>query len=411
MKLNWEFKYMLKEKRSWFKFFVGMMVGLLLCGLYFFFSKNTIFEEPFFTPETIKNLVSVLKVEEKVLPTEITVISVGDIFMHDTHINAGYDKTTKKYNFDSVFEATKKYFQEADVSTTWLGATYSPKGPYLGYPLFKSPVELIDTLQNIGLDVAFRTNHTMDFGVKGLNETSQILKEHNITQVAGYATQEESKEFYIYQKNNLRVAFLGYIYGMNGLPIPEPWMINLIDLEKIKADIIKAKTQADFVVVGLHYGTEYERFPNKWQKEVAQQVADFGADMIIASHPHVIQTVDSLTSADGRNVFVAYGLGNFYCGQRFKYTDAGVILRYVISKEGDTTRLKEVSYIPTWVAEYRESGKLKFQILPSKEYIQKYDDKQAAFLTQSNYQRLKQTYQETVEHINNPAINFVEFKN
>jgi|GEM_PF-795995 len=393
------------------KYVAGSGIFLLLVCFFFFINKNTILEESYSYIERVKDVIS-LSPEEKKDPTktEAVIISVGDIFMHDTNINSGYDKTTKKYNFDSVFEVTKKYFQEADVSTTWLGATYSPKGPYLGYPLFKSPVELIDTLQNIGLDVAFRTNHTMDFGVKGLNETSAILKEHQINQVAGYSSEAESKQIYIYQKNDLKIAFLGYIYGMNGLPIPEPWMINLIEMNKIKDDIIKAKTQADFVVVGLHYGTEYERFPNKWQKEVAQQVADAGADMIIASHPHVIQTVDELITTDGRKVFVAYGLGNFYCGQRFKYTDAGVILRYVIEKDGATTSLKEVKYIPTWVAEYREQGKLKYQVLPSKKFIDLYDKREAAFLSVANYNRLKQTYQETVEHLDKPEIGFVEYQ-
>ena len=386
---------------------VVIAFGLISIGI-FYFSTNT--TSPAMEAIKENGILSMLKVEDKApTKTEATIISVGDIFMHDTNISAGYDKVTKKYNFDSVFSATKKYFQEADISTTWLGAVYSPKGPYLGYPLFKSPVELIDTLQNIGLDIAFRTNHTMDFGVKGLNETSQILKDHNINQIAGYDSEVASQEIYIYQKDNLKIAILGYIYGMNGLPIPEPWMINLIDLEKIKNDIAKAKTQADFVIVGLHYGTEYERYPNQWQKDVAQQVADFGADMIIASHPHVIQPVDTLITADGRKVFVAYGLGNFYCGQRFKYTDAGVILRYVIEKVGDKTSLKEVKYIPTWVAEYRQNGKLSYQVLPIKEYLALNEAGQVDFLSADKINRMKQVYQETVTHLDKPEINFVEY--
>ncbi|MEK7158896.1 MAG: CapA family protein [Patescibacteria group bacterium] len=381
----------------------GVIVVLVMVGVFYISTNKT-------TPSIIsfveKKMVSVVK-EKKI---EAVIVSVGDIFMHDNNLSAAYDRETKKYNFDSVFSVTNNYFKEADISTAWLGAVYSPTGPYSGYPLFKSPIELIDALQNIGLDVAFRTNHTMDFGTKGLNVITQILKDHKINQVAAYSSEEDSRNIHVYQKDDLKIAFLGYVYGMNGLPIPEPWMINLINMEKIKVDIVKAKTQADFVVVALHFGTEYERSPNKWQEETAQQVADFGADLIIGSHPHVIQPADRIIAKDGRKVFVAYGLGNFYCGQREQYTDAGMILRYTIEKVDGKAALKDVSYVPTWVAQYKENGKTQFKVLPSKEYIKLYDEKQAAFLSVANYNRLKQTYQETVKHLDNPVIGFVEYE-
>jgi hypothetical protein len=133
--------------------------------------------------------------------------------------------------------------------------------------------------------------------------------------------------------------------------------------------------------------------------------------MIIGSHPHVIQTVEQLTAKDGRKVFVAYSLGNFYCGQRVHYTDAGVILRYIIEKTGEDTVLKEVGYVPTWVAEYRENGKLRYQILPSQKYMELYEKGLASFLSKANYTRMKQTHEETVKHLDSPSIGFTEFKN
>lgn len=349
--------------------------------------------------------------ETELKTTEVNIISVGDIFLHTNNLAAAFDPATKTYNFDSVFSSVADYFKGADLATAWLGGVMDATGPYTGYPLFKSPVALIDTLQAIGLDVAFRTNHTMDFGVKGLNMTTDILDKHAIAQVAASATEENSKKPFIYQKDNLKIAYLGYIYGMNGLPIPEPWMINLIDLDKIQKDIIEAKKQSDFVVVALHFGTEYERYPNQWQKETAQKIADAGADMIIGSHPHVIQPTDVVTSADGRKVYVAYSLGNFYCGQRDQYTDSGMILKYTIEKTGPDTKLKEIGYIPTWVAEFRENGKTQYKILPDKKYIDLYQQGQANFLTPAKFNRLQQAYQETTQHLNNPAIQFVETNN
>ena len=342
--------------------------------------------------------------------TEATIISVGDIFLHQSNLDSALEPDKKTYNFNDAFSEVADYFQKADLSTAWLGGVMDKKGPYSGYPSFRSPAELVETLQNIGMDVVFRTNHTMDYGTKGLEKTSQILKENNISQVAAAATEEESKNIFIYEKDNLKIAFLGYTYGMNGLPIPKPWMINLIDLPKIKSDVEKAKEKSDFVVVALHFGTEYERFANKWQKGVAQQIADFGADMIIGSHPHVLHPTDMITAADGRKVFVAYGLGNFFCGQRKPYTDSGMILRYTIEKTEEGTKLKEAKYIPTWVAKYTEKGKIKFKILPSKEYLKLYEEGKAEFLSAENYKRLGETYQETLEHMDNPEIEFTEYE-
>ncbi len=343
--------------------------------------------------------------EEK---TTVTIVSVGDIFLHDTNIAAAYNATTKTYNFDSVFSAVSDYFSKADLTTAWLGGVLSTTGPYAGYPLFTSPSALAETLHSIGINAVFRTNHTMDAGTQGLNMTTQILEQNNIAQVAAADTEGKSQKIFIYQKDNLKVAYLGYIYGMNGLPIPKPWMVNLIDHEKIKNDIVRAKQQADFVIVALHFGNEYERLANAWQKETVQKIADAGADMIIGSHVHVIQPVDVVTSADGRKVYVAYGLGNFYCDQRTRYTDAGVILQYVIEKTGTTTELKDISFIPTLITRYKVDGRTTFQVLPAKKYIELYQQGKASFLTEANVALLRQAYHDTVEHLSNPAIKFME---
>jgi len=358
-------------------------------------------------PQTIA-ITTVLPNPTIINKTEATIVSVGDIFIHQSNLDSAFEPEKDIYNFNDAFSPIADYSREVDLATAWLGGVMDTKGPYKGYPLFKSPAELIETFKNIGLDIVFRTNHTLDYGEKGFKTTTEILEKNNINQVAAYLTEEASKNIFIYQKDNLKIAFLGYIYGMNGIFIPKPWMINLIDLEKIKNDVNKAKEKADFVVVALHFGTEYERYPNKMQKNIVKEIADFGADMIIGSHPHVIQPADIITSIDGRKVFVAYGLGNFFCGQRQHYTDAGMILRYTVEKTGEETRLKEIKYISTWVAKYKENDKYKFKILPSKKYLKLYEEGMADFLSLENYKHLQETYQETLEHLNKPEIGFTE---
>ncbi len=407
---------MLLEKISQIKIFFilfGLVVISIICILLF---KKTIpatvspaATAIIFPVKTAINSPVEIKTNQEV-KIEATIISVGDIFLHTNNLYSAFDSKNKTYDFDPVFSLTADYFKEADLSTAWLGGVMDNNGPYTGYPSFRSPTALVETLQNIGMDVVFRTNHTLDFGIKGFNTTTQILSEHKINQVAAYTSEESSKNIFIYEKGGLKIAFPGYIYGMNGIPIPKSWMINLIDLEKIKDDVIKARKQADFIVVALHFGNEYERYPSKWQKDTVKKIANFGADMIIGSHPHVLQPAEMIISVDGRKVFVAYGLGNFYCGQREHYTDAGMMLRYTIEKTEEGTKLKEINYIPTWVAEYKENGKNQYKILPSKKYLELYETGQADFISVKNYDRLKQTYQETVKHLDNPEIGFIEYK-
>jgi len=144
-----------------------------------------------------------------------------------------------------------------------------------------------------------------------LRTTTKILKEDSLIQIGAYISEEESKEFYIFEKNGIKIGFLSYTYGTNGIPIPKPWMVKLIALEETKKDIEKARPLCDFIIVALHFGIEYERYPNKEQKKIVKKICEMGADMIIGSHPHVIQPVEFI-EVDNRKIFVAYSLGNFF---------------------------------------------------------------------------------------------------
>lgn len=333
--------------------------------------------------------------------TSITLISVGDIFIHESVLDAVFDDKTGNYDFASCFQKVAPYLQNADIATAWFGGVLDSVGEYFGYPSFKTPEALALAMQRAGFDIVFRTNHTMDYGVKGLKTTSIILQKYSLEQIGAYLTEQESKNIYVYQKNNLKIAFLSYTYGMNDIPVPYPWMVNFIDTVKIKKDISEAKKISDFVVVALHFGTEYERYPNNEQKKIVHAITLAGADMIIGSHPHVIQPVDKVN-----NIYVAYCLGNFLCGQRMRYCDTGVMIKYTITKQKDNVYLKQISYIPTWTAKYWQKDNYKFQILPitKSTVINKVNYE---FLSDDNLKRMEQAFLETVEHIERPEINFI----
>lgn len=332
----------------------------------------------------------------------VTIISVGDIFIHKSVLDAVYEQESKFHNFMPCFQEVTPILNKAYLVTAWFGGVLDSIGPYFGYPAFKTPQSLAFALKEAGFDIVFRTNHTMDYGEKGLHTTTAILNKYNIVQIGAHLTEAQSQNIYVFTKDDLKISFLSYTYGMNDIPVSKPWMINFIDTNKIKSDIKRAKQISDFIIVALHFGTEYERYPNTFQRQTVNTLVNVGANLIIGSHPHVIQPVE-LTA---KKVYVAYSLGNFFCGQRMHYCDAGVMLKYTIAKEKDSVYLKEISYIPTWNAKYLEKQSYKFRILPlSKDTI--FNQVNYPYLSLENIQHMQKVYQETYQHLNNPHINFV----
>ncbi|MBS4015065.1 MAG: CapA family protein [Candidatus Latescibacteria bacterium] len=363
---------------------------LFIIVIFAFFSLTFIFD-------TSKNQV----LSDEFHSSTITIISVGDIFIHQSVLDAVYDKQSKSHDFSPYFQEVAADLQNADLATCWFGGVLDSVGTYTGYPSFKSPQALAQTMKNAGFDIAFRTNHTMDYGEKGLRTTTAIFNKYNIEQIGAYISEEQSRKIYVYEKDSLKVSFLSYTYGMNGIPIPKAWMVNLIDTVKIKQDIEQAKLISDFVIVALHFGEEYQRYPNQNQKRLVGKIEQYGANLIIGSHPHVIQPVERIN-----NIYIAYCLGNFFCGQRMRYCDAGVMLKYTIVKEKDSVYLKEISYIPTWNAKYLEQNQYRFKILPiTKNTV--IDKENYPFLSDDNLKRMRQAYDETVEHLDKPGLNFI----
>ena len=194
---------------------------------------------------------------------------------------------------------------------------------------------------------------------------------------------------------------LAYSENTNGLPIPKgkDFVINLIDEELIKRDISKARElNVDIVLVNLHYGPEYNREPSDYQKEVVQKIIELGADIIIGGHPHVIEPFDYFKTNNTKldSGFVAYSMGNFISNQRWRYSDAGVILNIQISKNKftDSIYISEVSYLPTWVFKGQTEKGREYIILPSQ-----IDDNDSSynFLTDYDRRLMKEAFNDTKE--------------
>ncbi|GGA38872.1 CapA family protein [Okeania sp. KiyG1] len=340
--------------------------------------------------------------------TEAKLIAVGDIMMHGMQIKSGYNSQTKTYSYQSFFTEVKDILSAGDwvignLETTLAG----PESGYTGYPLFNAPATLADAIKWAGFNIlTTANNHSLDRREKGLLKTLENLRDRDIYPVGTAASLAESQEILIVEKNEILMAFLAYTYGTNGIPIPQgkDYLVNLIDEQKIIQDITRAREKgADIVTVSLHFGAEYQRLPNTQQKQLVENLVNGGADIILGSHPHVVQPykIFQITeeSGDTRQAVAIYSMGNFISNQTKKYTKLGVIFQVNIQKSfpEETIEISGVEALPTWVHRYRKNGKLNFRVLPLEEVVNAKND---SLLKSRDYLLLEKYLTQMNSHIN-----------
>ena len=249
-------------------------------------------------------------------PDDFTVIMVGDILLHD-----GIEKCARQedgsYDFTAIFAHTKDAIEDADLAIVneeviiggeELGVT--------GYPSFNAPYEIADELAETGFDViCHATNHALDRGKSGIENCLSYWGENHpdIRTVGIYTDRADSEDICIFENDGYKIAVLNYTYGTNGIPLPKnmPYAVNLLDEKKVISDLAKAEIEADITIVCPHWGTEYDHGISAYQKKWAKIFAENGADIIIGTHPHVIEPVETIEGCDGRDVPVYYSIGNF----------------------------------------------------------------------------------------------------
>ncbi|MDO9533793.1 MAG: CapA family protein [Bacillota bacterium] len=332
----------------------------------------------------------------------IMLAAVGDIMIHSPQVSSAYVKEDNTYDFLSNYSYVASYIQEADfaianLETTLAGEAYV----FSGYPLFNSPPELASALKQSGFDLlATANNHSLDRGLDGVLNTIEHIEEAGLNHVGTARSPEERERGFILSRNDIKIAFYAYTYGTNGLPIPSgrDYLVSLIDEDLIRADVERAKNVdgVDLVIINMHWGNEYERLPSGSQREMAERLIDMGVNVIIGSHPHVIQPAEIIKTETAEGL-VLYSLGNFISNQRWQYTDSGVIAFINILKNPalGTLQVSLHEIIPTWVNRYLENGRWKYKILPVKEVLDHHDAKKEYNLSEMDYHRIKEVLNET----------------
>ena len=304
------------------------------------------------------------------VPRTITIGAVGDILIHDRVYR---DAETKDgYDFTPMLEDVKPLLSQPDIvianQESILGGTELGLS---SYPSFNSPQEVGDALIESGIDiVSTANNHTLDRGEEAILRAIAYYERNGLPYVGHFKDREDQKRIRIIEKKGIRVAFLAYTYGTNGIPVPEgkDYLVNLIELDAIREEVERAQSIADCIVLSIHWGKEYERYPNEHQKELAREFASMGVDIIFGHHPHVLQPLEWIETEAG-TTFVAYSLGNFLAGQSYPDPgkDFGGLVTIDVVKgnadHGSTIQLKKPQFYPTYIYSENEQN---YRVIPLK---------------------------------------------
>lgn len=343
----------------------------------------------------------VMKIEHN---KSIVLAAVGDIMVHSPQLISAYNDSEGRYDFKDCFSHVSSYLQKADFVTGNLETTFgATDSGYSGYPFFNSPPELIGALKESGFNLLFTANnHSMDSGEEGVLNTINLIEEKGLSFAGTARSKEEREKGFLLCQNDIKAAFFAYTYGTNGIPLPsgKEYMVSLINEQLIAEDINRAKNelQADIVIIGLHWGEEYQRLPSAYQKELAAKLVDMGADIIIGTHPHVIQPAETIKTEKGE-ALVFYSLGNFISNQRWRYADSGAIvyIKIELNSALQTTKVTILEIVPTWVHRYLQGKKWKYTVLPVREVLEAENARESYKLSDQDYQRLQEVLGETKE--------------
>lgn len=286
--------------------------------------------------------------------SSISFVAFGDLLAHEPIYRYGLNNGG---DFDFLFENVKEEIADSDVAVINQETPLTDQpSMYSGYPRFGTPAQIGKAIADAGFHVVTcATNHALDRGAEGVSFTKALFDSSHVT-CLGIQSEEETEyqAYKIIARNGVQFALLNYTYGTNGIALPDenPYMVHLLENEeKIRSDIAEAKSAADFVIVFVHWGTEYAEEPDDFQKKWAQVFLDSGVDILIGTHPHIMQPYEVLTDDDGHKMLVYYSLGNFISAQPEKSCVKGGMAAFAVSLTSEGYQVTDYDLKPleiTW---------------------------------------------------------------
>lgn len=306
----------------------------------------------------------------------ITFSAIGDVLLHG-RVYGGINNKTG-CDFDNQLKNISGLLGKTDITMANLESIIAGnKLPLSSFPRFNAPVEIGYSLKKLGVDiVTLANNHVMDKGEEGLLHSINNLEEIGLEYDGAYKSKEDSERVRVIERKGLKIAFISYTRGINGMEVPEgkSYLVNLLkNTTRLKLGgrirAIKNKKIADVVIVNLHFGSEYHLEPSTYQQELTRSLADAGADVILGHHPHVLQPIEWINTSRGTKSLVAYSLGNFFSGQVGLYRQIGGAISFIITKPHEDFQGIEISDVKFDLSYVQHEEGLKVNIHLLKEWV------------------------------------------
>lgn len=320
----------------------------------------------------------------------IRISAVGDILCENSILEDAYDKGTQNYDFTSMFKNMSTFFADSDITVGTMETNYTDD-KYSGYGQRNSPTSFAEALKNIGIDlVSISTNHSLDYGIEGLQETKRALEGIGYDVVGDNLGESRVK---IKTIKNTKIAFLSYTYGFenqNSKTKDELDSANIYNSEIAKQDLEYAKENADYSIIIMHWGDAYSTKPNKEQQNIAKFLVENGADMILGNHASAVQKMEIMQNAEGKNVLVAYSLGNYISGETMDISKIELVLNIELRKSGETGEvvLSKVDYTPIYVLDRGTKAEDRYELIDMKGTAKAYAEGNKKIVNKATYNKL-----------------------
>ena len=308
--------------------------------------------------------------------SSFTFAGVGDNLIHQA-IFSQYEMGVTDYDFNEDYALMKPYIEPADLS--FINQETICAGEEFGlshYPQFNGPTQILDAVANTGFDwLAASSNHSLDKGSDALLAELNYLHENypDVSVTGAYRSEEESNQYIVREVNGIKVGLLGYTYGLNGIPLPEdmPWLVELIDEDQIQKDMETLSKISDVQIVSMHWGTEYHTEIEADQQALAQKMNEWGVEVIIGTHPHVIKPAE-IIQGEKQDTLCYYSLGNFLSAQDTNEGMVGGMASFTLQYDFDTqeTLFKNVKFTPTVM--YYDPAFTTFKVMTIHDYNDDY---------------------------------------
>ena len=319
------------------------------------------------------NVTDSTEVVAQTFPDTATLIFFGDAMQHQAQFDRAkmLGTAANPYNYDDCFTLLTPALKDADYSIVNLELPLGGGPNYSGYPMFSAPDSYAVALKNAGFDLFLTSNnHCLDRRDHGLRRTLDVLDSLKVDHIGTYRDSAERVKLvpFIKEINGMKVGFLNYTYGTNGLFAKEGAEVAYIDKEKIKKEVAAIrKAGAEIVVVMPHWGVEYQLNEHSTQRDLADFLLKEGVEIIVGGHPHVVQPMKVITdTVTGNRSLVVYSLGNLISNMTTANTRGGALVRVVIERDKTTGKVKfRNAEYDTFVTEVPSGPGTNFRVVPS----------------------------------------------